>query len=97
MWHRQLEATGDQVDVGKLAAATEGFTPADINHAARTMAQQLFEQTLDTGTRCRGTTAAYLHIIAAVRPTLTPEMVAAFVNGHLGVPAGGQLIVPTRC
>lgn len=80
MWRRHLDATGDQVDVAELVAATEGFTPADINHAARTMAQQLFEQTLDTGTRCRGTTAAYLRIIATVRPTLTPEMVAAFAQ-----------------
>ncbi len=80
MWRRHLDSNGDEVDVAELVTATEGFTPADINHAARTMAQQLFEQTLDTGTRRRGTTAAYLQIIETVRPTLTPDMVAAFAE-----------------
>ncbi len=44
MWRRHLDATGDQVDVAQLVTGTEGFTPADINHAARTMAQQLFDR-----------------------------------------------------
>ncbi|MEO5832393.1 MAG: ATP-binding protein [Nakamurella sp.] len=80
MWRRHLDATGDQVDVAELVTATEGFTPADINHAARTMAQQLFEQSLDTGTRRRGTTVEYLQVIATVRPTLTDDIVAAFAE-----------------
>lgn len=80
MWRRHLDATGDRVDIGQLVTATEGFTPADINHAARTMAQQLFEQSLDTGSRRRGTTARYLQVIETVRPTLTPDMVAAFAE-----------------
>jgi transitional endoplasmic reticulum ATPase len=44
MCRRHLDATGDQVDVAQLVTGTEGFIPADINHAARTMAQQLFDR-----------------------------------------------------
>jgi len=80
MWRRHLDATGDQVDIAQLVTATQGFTPADINHAARMTAQQLFEQSLDSGTRSRGTTVQYLQVIQTVRPTLTAEMVAAFAE-----------------
>lgn len=80
MYRRHLDATGDQLDVADLVRATEGFTPADINHAARTMAKQLFEQSLDTGQRCRGTIGQFLEVIGTVRPTLTAEMVAAFAE-----------------
>ncbi len=78
MWRRHLQATGDDVPLAVLVSATEGFTPADIAHAARTVNQRVFEASVDTGDRCRADLADYLDVIAALRPTLTAEMVTAF-------------------
>lgn len=78
MWRRHLSTSGDDVDLPVLVSATEGFTPADIAHAARTVNQMMFERSVDTGTRCRADPQDYLDVIADLRPTLTPEMVAAF-------------------
>ncbi len=80
MWRRHLDVTGDNdnIPVRRLVDASEGFTPADINHAARTVAQQLFECSVDTGERCRGTETDYMDAIGGIRPTLTPQMVEEF-------------------
>jgi len=80
MWLRHLHAAGDDIPVVTLADASEGFTPADITHAARTVAQRTFECSVDSGQRCRATTADYLKAINDIRPTLTPEMVEAFTQ-----------------
>ncbi|MCW2874809.1 MAG: ftsH2, partial [Streptomyces oryziradicis] len=42
---------GAEADIEALASASDGFTPADIAHAARTVAQAIFERTIDTGER----------------------------------------------
>jgi len=78
MWRGHLSTSGDEVDLPVLVSATEGFTPADIAHAARTVNQMMFERSVDTGTRCRANPQDYLDVIAGLRPTLTREMVAAF-------------------
>lgn len=56
MWQRHLDRTGDTVDEAALVRASVNFTPADIAHAARTVAQKTFECTVDTGERCYATT-----------------------------------------
>lgn len=78
MWSRHLERAGDQVDASQVVEASTNFTPADIAHAARTVAQKTFECTVDTGSRCRATTADYIDTLAAMRPTLTEEMVREY-------------------
>lgn len=78
MWRRHLATSGDDVDLSVLVTATDGFTPADITHAARTVNQMMFERSVDTGTRARALPQDYLDVIADLRPTLTAEMVAAF-------------------
>ncbi|MFZ5846242.1 MAG: ATP-binding protein, partial [Actinomycetota bacterium] len=78
MWQRHLGRTGDEVDESALVEASTNFTPADIAHAARTVAQKTFECTVDTGSRCHASTADYVQIIAAMRPTLTDDMVREF-------------------
>lgn len=78
MWQRHLDRTGDTVDEAALVRASVNFTPADIAHAARTVAQKTFECTVDTGERCYATTEDYLGILEAMRPTLTDEMVREF-------------------
>ncbi|MEU0380102.1 MULTISPECIES: hypothetical protein [Streptomyces] len=57
-----------------LADAGEGFTPAGIKQAARTVAQAVLERTLDTGTRAQPTTEDFLRTISRTRPTVTTEM-----------------------
>lgn len=78
LWERYLVEEG--IDTERLAQATEDFTPADIEHAARTVAQRTFEQSMDTGRRCRATTDDYLAAVGAMRPTLTPPMVTEFAE-----------------
>ncbi|MEP6598002.1 MAG: GNAT family N-acetyltransferase [Actinomycetota bacterium] len=68
----------DDVDLAQLAAASDGFTPADVRHAARTVAQRTFERSVDTGERCHATTADYLASVRDLKPTLTAEMITAF-------------------
>ncbi|MFD9669209.1 AAA family ATPase, partial [Rhodococcus sp. NPDC059968] len=69
---------GEQVDVSALVVASDGFTPADVAHAARMVAQTIFECSIDTGGRCHASTEDYLGVIGAMRPTLTPDMLDAF-------------------
>jgi transitional endoplasmic reticulum ATPase len=78
MWTSHLARTEDDVDTTALVGASTNFTPADIAHAARTVAQKTFECSVDTGRRCRATTADYVSALQAMRPTLTEEMVTAF-------------------
>lgn len=78
MWQRHLDRTGDAVDEVALVEASTNFTPADIAHAARTVAQRTFECTMDTGRRCRATTADYVAVLEGTRPTLTFAMVREF-------------------
>jgi GNAT superfamily N-acetyltransferase len=78
LWRRYL--TDDGVDVDALVQASDGFTPADVEHTARTVAQQTFEQTMDAGHRCRASTDDFLIAVASIRPTLTPSMLSDFAE-----------------
>jgi transitional endoplasmic reticulum ATPase len=77
IWHRYIgEITDEDVDLGHLALASERFTPADIEFAAREAARRAFEREHFEKTPYRARTADFLAAIADTRPTLTPEMVA---------------------
>jgi transitional endoplasmic reticulum ATPase len=78
LWERYL--TDDGIDVRALVQASDGFTPADVEHTARTVAQHTFEATMDAGYRCHASTQDVLTAIAGVRPTLTPSMISDFVE-----------------
>jgi SpoVK/Ycf46/Vps4 family AAA+-type ATPase len=81
LWERTIDnrqPDGPALDLGALVALTEGFTPADIAHAARTVAQRAFERTVDTGVRCHPGDEDYRAVITAMRPTLTEPMLAEF-------------------
>jgi transitional endoplasmic reticulum ATPase len=83
IWQRYLpsEAVRGEVDVAALVAATELFTPADIEFAARKGSQRALEAAVyggdDAATR-RPTTEDYRQAIAETRPTLTPTIVEEF-------------------
>ena len=84
LWGRFVAASDRQdVDVTALAAATEGFTPADIEYAARVAAQAAFEREVVHGQEAvqRGaSTDDYLASIGQVTPTVTAAIRAHFAE-----------------
>lgn len=84
IWSRYTAGRPD-VDVAALVAATELFTPADIEHAARIAAQVSFERDLEAvgargaaAAQLGAATADYLAAVAQCRPTVTPAMTGEF-------------------
>ena len=79
IWGRYVgEITDQQVDIDALVAASEFFTPADIEFAAHKAAQQAFEQEHFEGSRERATTEDFLAAIRETKPTLSEEVIASF-------------------
>jgi transitional endoplasmic reticulum ATPase len=78
IWHRYLGPTADAVDVDKLVEASEMFTPADIEFAARKGAQSAFEREIEFRRGEPARTEEYLSAIVETRPTLTDAMLAEF-------------------
>ena len=81
VWVRYLGAANAGVDVERLATASDLFTPADIEFAARKGAQAAFEREMRDGCGRPATTEDYLNAIGQVRPTLTADMLAEFERG----------------
>ncbi len=73
IWRRYLGRTLDGVDVDALVAASEMFTPADIEFAARKGSQVAFEREITNERGEPATTGDYLTAIAETRPTLTAQ------------------------
>lgn len=84
LWRRFVDVSGrTDVDLDALVAATEGFTPADIEYAARVAAQAAFEREVVQGqsTRTPGaSTDDYLGAQRQVRPTVTAEIRKEFLE-----------------
>jgi len=79
IWGRYVgEITDQQVDIDGLVAASEFFTPADIEFAAHKAAQRAFEQEHFLGSRERATTEDFLAAIRETKPTLSEEVIASF-------------------
>jgi transitional endoplasmic reticulum ATPase len=79
IWRRYVEEiTSEDVDLEAIVRASELFTPADIEFAARKAAQRAFEREHFEGTRHRARTDDFLAAIAETRPTLTAEIVSSF-------------------
>jgi SpoVK/Ycf46/Vps4 family AAA+-type ATPase len=84
LWQRFV-AAGERadVDIDVLVAATDGFTPADLEHAARVAAQAAFERDVvhgQTGTPAGASTEDYLDAVSQARPTVTESMLAEFAE-----------------
>ncbi|MFF3327079.1 ATP-binding protein [Streptomyces sp. NPDC002889] len=78
IWQRYLGPVADGIELDPLVAASEMFTPADIEFAARKGAQAAFEREV---VERRGTPAGtqdYLAAIADTRPTLTDQALSEF-------------------
>lgn len=79
IWTRYVDQITDEpIDIGKLVAASDLFTPADIEFSARKAAQLAFEREHFGGPGNRATTDDFLAAIRATKPSLTPEIVADF-------------------
>ncbi|MFD9207153.1 ATP-binding protein [Streptomyces sioyaensis] len=94
IWSRYTDGRAD-VDIAALVAASELFTPADIEHAARVAAQASFERDLEAigvGAGARGrlgaSTEDYLAALARCRPTVTAAMLDEF---------GADITAHARC
>jgi ATP-dependent 26S proteasome regulatory subunit len=81
IWKRYLGATNGSVDVDRLVAATELFTPADIEFAARKGSQAAFEREIRDELGRPAVTEDYLTAISQIRPTLTAGMLDEFERG----------------
>ena len=71
-----------------LVAASELFTPADIEFAARKAAQRAFEREHFGGAAHRARTEDFLACIAETRPSLSEEIVAGFAADVRGFARG---------
>ncbi|WP_255397716.1 ATP-binding protein [Mycobacterium sp. 852002-51163_SCH5372311] len=80
VWKRYLREADSGIDVDRLVDATELFTPADIEFAARKGAQVAFDREMARGRGEPAATEDYLTAIADVRPTLTAAILAAFAD-----------------
>ena len=82
IWSGHVARSGrEDVDLDALVLASETFTPADIEYAARKAAQSSFEREVIAGgeVAVRGAgTDDYLVAVRTVRPTVTAEDVADF-------------------
>ena len=73
IWSRYLGRAADAVDVAALVEASEMFTPADIEYAARKGAQAAFEREVMHHAGTPTSTQDYLEAIADTRPSLTEQ------------------------
>lgn len=90
IWRRYLPDRARRIDVAALAEATERFSPADIEFAARKAAQRMLETVLSEAARDGDVgsgeadglvrTESYLEAIAATRPTVSDEALEEFVT-----------------
>ncbi|NYI42691.1 SpoVK/Ycf46/Vps4 family AAA+-type ATPase [Demequina lutea] len=82
IWERFVPASSaGTVDLASLVAASEGFTPADIEFAARRASQSALEAAVASADAAAGpTTADYLEAVGATRATVSAEVVAEFAE-----------------
>ena len=84
IWHRYIPGGAlDIVDVSELVKRTDGFSPADIEFAARKAAQKALESAVyDDGVAVPvgPTTEDYLWAIGDTRMTVSGEMVGQFLE-----------------
>lgn len=80
IWQRYLGPAAADVDLQRLVEASEMFTPADIEFAARKGAQTAFEREVAHGKGTPPSTEDYLQAIAQTRPTLTDQALKDFAE-----------------
>lgn len=81
IWSRFVPpAAAHEVDLTAVVEASAGFTPADIEFAARRASQAALEAAVDGGGPAGPTTAHYLESVAATRATVSDEVASEFAE-----------------
>ena len=85
IWQRYIPASVvPSIDLGVLVAASDGFTPADIEYAARKASQEALARALRTGDEPSPgeelTTNDYLAALAGTRATVSEATVVEFLD-----------------
>ncbi|WP_029088978.1 ATP-binding protein [Brevibacterium album] len=83
IWQRYIpRESGAEVEVAALVNASDGLTPADIEHAARRAAQSALERAVEHGEGAQPgpSTADYLAALQTIRPTVSRDVVADFLE-----------------
>ncbi|GMM97579.1 ATP-binding protein [Microbacterium sp. MTN4-26] len=82
IWERYLPASAIDVDVPALVSMTEGFSPADIEFAARKASQSALEHAVDVGDEAPAGPRMedYVSAITATRATVPQETVVEFLE-----------------
>jgi SpoVK/Ycf46/Vps4 family AAA+-type ATPase len=84
IWSRYIPAQAlNDIDVAELVKRTQGFSPADIEYAARKASQRALEQSIyetKESAKANSTTATehYLWAITNTRRTVSDEVIAEF-------------------
>ncbi|MET8325664.1 bifunctional GNAT family N-acetyltransferase/ATP-binding protein [Streptomyces sp. NPDC005181] len=78
IWQRYLGPAADSIEPSSLVEASEMFTPADIEFAARKGAHAAFEREVADRNGAQPSTEDYLAAIADTRPTLTDQALTEF-------------------
>jgi transitional endoplasmic reticulum ATPase len=79
IWERYLnDVPGRGLDLAEIVSCSEMLTPADIEFAARRVAQLVFERSVAGDPDASATTGDVLGSIRATRPTLTARMIEEF-------------------
>ena len=80
IWHRYIPPAAVGIDVDKLVDMTEGFSPADIEYAARKASQSALENAVNAGSPDpEGPFIEdYVAAISATRATVSAEVAAEF-------------------
>ncbi len=92
IWSRYLGRAADAVDVAALVEASEMFTPADIEYAARKGAQAAFEREVMHHAGTPASTQDYLEAISDTRPSLTEQARLEFDQDISDTPACSERI-----
>ncbi|MFE7900707.1 ATP-binding protein [Streptomyces sp. NPDC057424] len=80
IWTRYLTTSAASVDIDQLVQASDLFTPADIEFAARKGAQAAFEREVTLRQGRPAATEDYMTAIADTRPTLTAQAIEEFAE-----------------
>lgn len=86
IWRRYIPAAAVAVDVAELVAMTDGFSPADIEYAARKASQSALENAVDSAARSGAGEPEgpfmddYTAAIASTRATVSAQVAADFLE-----------------
>lgn len=80
IWRAFVPQLAGELDFAALVAASDGFSPADIEFAARSASQTAFERAVAGGDDAGPTLDDYLAAISQTRTTVSAEVAAEFAE-----------------